>query len=174
MAHRRALSPHSSPGSTSTTSNGCTMARSSSCSAARRAKTSCCCRCLGERVSATSRPARSIRQPAARGSLAVLVLATLPALLLLLHPIDSADIWYQLATGEWIATHRALPPHDPFGTVPADRPWIVHDWLALLGMHALYRFGGGAALVVATAAMTLVALGLPAALAWRRGEPVLG
>jgi hypothetical protein len=52
-----------------------------------------------------------------------------PGLLLAWHRIDSADIWFHLATGERILHTHALPATDVFGSVPG-RPWIVHDWLA--------------------------------------------
>jgi len=57
-------------------------------------------------------------------------------------PIRNYDLFWHLATGRWIAEHRALPATDPF-TVASDRtPWINGEWLFELVLHGFERLGG--------------------------------
>ncbi len=43
--------------------------------------------------------------------------------------IWSLDLWWHLATGEWVWRHHAVPMTDPFSFTAAGRPWIAHEWL---------------------------------------------
>jgi hypothetical protein len=94
-------------------------------------------------------------------------LIALPVVLLALHPIDSADVWFHLATGQWIASHGAVPRQDVFGA--ASQPWIVHDWLAALLFYTLHWLAGPPALVLFTTCITTLALLLPRWRSSRRG-----
>jgi tetratricopeptide (TPR) repeat protein len=96
------------------------------------------------------------------------VLVVLPVITLALHPIDSADIWFHLATGDLLARTHVLPATDPFGAAPFPRPWIVHDWLGSLILALVGRAGGGTALAFFGAALVVAALALPLGLAIRR------
>ena len=96
--------------------------------------------------------------------LAILLLIALPAVLLAFHPIDSADIWFHLATGDLIAGTGAIPRSDPFSATPP-ATWIVHDWLAAFLLSSVHRAGGGRALVLLATLVTVSALALPLGLA---------
>lgn len=59
-------------------------------------------------------------------------------------PIRSYDFFWHLASGRWIAEHRALPLFDPFAIAAAHIPWINGEWLyqrvlyggeSLCGLH---------------------------------------
>lgn len=70
--------------------------------------------------------------------------------------LASADTWWHLATGRWIAQHRAVPHVDPFSYSFGGKPWIAHEYLADLGMYCIHRLGGFAGLtLVNTALLTL-------------------
>jgi hypothetical protein len=66
-------------------------------------------------------------------------------------PIRSYDYFWHLATGRWIAEHRALPKVDPFAVASEKVPWINGEWLWELGAHATHSIGGDAAMAVANA-----------------------
>ena len=59
--------------------------------------------------------------------------------------IRSYDLFWQLATGRWIAEHRALPSIDPFAVASDKVEWIDGEWLyevALYGAHSLVGLSG--------------------------------
>ena len=108
-------------------------------------------------------------------------LARLPAIagLLLLGAIAFAlttavvdpDFWWHLASGRWMAEHRQLLDHDPFGpgldfgegTVRRD--FVLQQfWLAQLLFHAVNLLAGLKGIIVLRA----IVLGAMFALAWRR------
>jgi hypothetical protein len=66
-------------------------------------------------------------------------------------PIRSYDYFWHLATGRWIAEHRALPATDPFAVASARVPWINGEWLWELGAYGAHRIGGDAATAIANA-----------------------
>src|ERR1700747_1254532 len=55
-----------------------------------------------------------------------LLVVLIPAALI---PISSYDYFGHLATGRWIAEHRALPLTDPFAIASDRTPWINGEWL---------------------------------------------
>jgi hypothetical protein len=57
-------------------------------------------------------------------------------------PIRSYDFFWHLATGRWIAEHRALPLVDPFAVASDRIPWINGEWLFQVFAYATYRIGG--------------------------------
>lgn len=66
---------------------------------------------------------------------ALLVVLTLGAV----APIRSYDFFWHLATGRWIAEHRALPPTDPFALASDRVPWINGEWLFEVVTYAVWR-----------------------------------
>lgn len=100
-------------------------------------------------------------------------LALVPAALLAWHRIDSSDVWFHLATGARIVADRALPAHDPFGAVPPQSAWILHDWLGAVLLYLVHTVAGAPGLVACTTAALLAALGLPLWRAWRAGSSTL-
>jgi hypothetical protein len=77
-------------------------------------------------------------------------------------PVYTPDVWWHLATGRLVAA-TGIPRTDPFSWTLGDRPWMVHEWLADLVLHAA-NAAGGLAGVVALRTLLLV---LAAALAYR-------
>jgi hypothetical protein len=104
-----------------------------------------------------------------RAALRIALLA-LPALLLGLHDIDASDVWFHLATGDLIARTGSLPERDPFSAITPPGRWIVHDWLAGVVFHGLWRMAGPAGLVLLVAGLVTAALILPLVLAIRARE----
>jgi hypothetical protein len=98
-----------------------------------------------------------------------IALLILPAVCLALHAIDSADIWFHLATGDRILSH-GLPQIDPFGAARPPVPWLVHDWLGGVVFAVVHRIGGAPALVLLSVLVFAVALVLPLVLAQRAGR----
>jgi hypothetical protein len=70
-------------------------------------------------------------------------------------PVLTPDVWWHLATGRWIAT-SGIPHQDPFSYTLAGRAWMVHEWLADVGLHALHT-GTGLLGLVLVRALLLVA-----------------
>jgi hypothetical protein len=75
----------------------------------------------------------------------------LPAALALLFtlaaigPIRNYDFFWHLATGRWIAEHRALPTLDPFALATDEREWVTGEWLfevVAYGLHELVGLAG--------------------------------
>jgi hypothetical protein len=71
-------------------------------------------------------------------------------------PVLTPDVWWHLATGRLVAT-SGLPRTDPFSYTLGDRPWIVHEWLAELGMYSVHAAGGWLGIVGWRAALIVLA-----------------
>lgn len=87
------------------------------------------------------------------------MLLALPAASGLRTRLQDNDLWWHLATGEWIVRHGTVPWSDPFSYTAAGRPWIAYSWLPEVVLHLVAtRFGfaalrwTGAAVLVATVA----------------------
>jgi hypothetical protein len=65
-------------------------------------------------------------------------------------PIVDPDLWWHLATGNYIVNTHSIPHQDVFSYTATDHKWITHEWLTEVGMIGLYRLGGQAALILAT------------------------
>ena len=61
-------------------------------------------------------------------------------------PIRNYDFFWHLATGRWIAEHRALPLNDPFALASDRGPWINGEWLFEVVLHGVERVAGIAGL----------------------------
>jgi hypothetical protein len=61
------------------------------------------------------------------------------------HPMRSADLWWHLAAGRWIVTHRAIPYTDPFSYTGGR--WLNHEWFADVIYHRWSAMGGVSGLV---------------------------
>ena len=77
-----------------------------------------------------------------------IVSAGVALLLVATHQLVALDLWWQLATGKWIATH-GLPRVDPFSFGFPDRPWVEQRWLFFVTTYAIAELGGLNALIVA-------------------------
>jgi len=67
-------------------------------------------------------------------------------------PLDP-DLWWHLANGRLIVTTGSIPHVDVYSFSAAGQPWVMHEWLADLGMYLLYQLGGVPALVAIFAAV---------------------
>ena len=56
-------------------------------------------------------------------------------------PLDP-DLWWHLANGRLIQTTGSIPHVDVYSFSAAGQPWVMHEWLADLGMYLLYQLGG--------------------------------
>jgi hypothetical protein len=73
-------------------------------------------------------------------------------------PLDP-DLWWHLANGRLIATTASIPHVDLYSFSAAGQPWVMHEWLADLGMYGLYQVGGLPLLVaIAALVVTLAAV----------------
>jgi len=81
-----------------------------------------------------------------------------------LDTLRSYDYFWHLATGRWIAEHRALPARDPF-SVGSDRiEWINGEWLFQIVLYLFYQLVGHEGISLLRAA--LLALGFGAIYHW--------
>src|ERR1035437_556004 len=61
------------------------------------------------------------------------------------------DIWWHLANGRYILDH-GLPSTDVYSFTAVGHVWVVHEWLADVGMFLLYRAVGITGLILLAAA----------------------
>jgi len=85
--------------------------------------------------------------------------------------LDNQDIAFHLATGAWIAAHRALPATDPFSFTLAGVRWVNPEWGFQVLCDALWRLGGTPALVAMKAAVLAGVAALLVGAAGRLGPP---
>ncbi|MFN2238046.1 MAG: hypothetical protein ABR524_01515, partial [Thermoanaerobaculia bacterium] len=65
-----------------------------------------------------------------------------------LAPIQSYDVFWHLAAGEWIVGHRALPQTDPFALASDPVVWHNGEWLFEILLHGIERASGLTGLAV--------------------------
>jgi hypothetical protein len=73
--------------------------------------------------------------------------------------LQDADTYCQIAVGQWIIDHRALPTVDVYSFTRPGAPWISSSWLAQVLYAAAYGLAGWAGPVI------LASLGIAAAYA---------
>ena len=56
-------------------------------------------------------------------------------------PLDP-DLWWHLANGRLMLTTGSIPHVDVYSFSAAGQPWVMHEWLADLGMYLIYQVGG--------------------------------
>jgi hypothetical protein len=67
-------------------------------------------------------------------------------------PLDP-DLWWHLANGRLMLATASIPHVDVYSFSAAGQPWVMHEWLADLGMYLLYQLGGLPLLVALFAAV---------------------
>lgn len=87
--------------------------------------------------------------------------------------LREGDIWWHLATGDWILAHHAAPHTDPFSFSMAGQPWVAHEWLAEALMALAFRAGGWSGLALLTAVAFAATVGIVAARAMGRAKPAV-
>jgi hypothetical protein len=63
-------------------------------------------------------------------------------ILSLIRPVQSTDLWWQLASGRYMTMHRLIPTVDVFSLTCRDHRWVNFEWLNQLLFYASYRVGG--------------------------------
>jgi hypothetical protein len=80
-------------------------------------------------------------------------------LLLGFFQLESNDVFWHIAAGEWMAEHGEIPMRDPFSYTAEGSRWIFHNWLFDLPLYSLDEHFGLAGLIVGRA-LIVGALGL--------------
>src|SRR5262245_55319096 len=83
------------------------------------------------------------------------------------YPARNADVWQHLATGRALVHGDYRFGVDPFTYTAANSYWVNHNWLFDALLYGLHQALGGAALVVAKAALIGVLTAILAWLIWR-------
>jgi hypothetical protein len=73
-------------------------------------------------------------------------------------PIDT-DLWWHLANGRLMVMTASIPHVDVYSFSAAGQPWVMHEWLADLGMYAIFQLGGLPLLVALFAGLVTAAAG---------------
>ena len=79
-----------------------------------------------------------------------------------LHRLFAFDIWWQMAAGEWIASH-GIPRIDPFSFGFPGREWVEPRWLWCLLVHAIEARLGLDFLILGSALAVVALFGVLAA-----------
>jgi len=94
--------------------------------------------------------------------------------------ISDSDFWWHLATGKYIAEHRALPVPDPFAytTARAGTAYLgeertryfnlTHEWLAQALFYSIYRLAGCGGIVMFRAVALAAFCAVVGLVSWRR------
>ncbi len=70
---------------------------------------------------------------------------------------SDSDIFWALASGEWILSNMAVPHTDPFSYTFAGRPWVDFTWGFQVVSHLFYTYlGGWSGLFILQLALTAV------------------
>jgi hypothetical protein len=67
-------------------------------------------------------------------------------------PLDP-DLWWHLANGRLLVALSGWPHGDVYSFSAQGNPWVMHEWLADLGVYGLFRLGGLPLLVAIFALM---------------------
>jgi hypothetical protein len=76
------------------------------------------------------------------------------------HLLNDPDTYWQIAIGQWILDHRAVPRTDIYSFTMFGQPWISTQWLAQVLLAASYAIAGWAGPVVLAAASIAATFGL--------------
>jgi hypothetical protein len=82
------------------------------------------------------------------------------------------DMWWHLATGQWILAHHAWPTHDFFSFTAYGNPWIADQWLGDVVIAVAWALGRMHALMILLAALAGTILLLLYYYAWLRSGSV--
>src|SRR5437899_968012 len=102
------------------------------------------------------------------------VLALLLVALLTLRAIPAYDLYWQLQTGEVIASTRHVPHTDLFSYTAYGDPWYVQEWLSEVVFYDLWKTLGKESLLFLRVGVIAAAFGLVLWRSLRRsGRPLL-
>lgn len=60
--------------------------------------------------------------------------------------ISDSDIFWSIATGKWITTHKAFPVVDSFSWTIYGQEWLTHEWLYCFGAYNMFSIWGNVGL----------------------------
>ena len=75
--------------------------------------------------------------------------------------LNNSDTYWQIAVGQWILDHHALPRVDIYSFTKAGEPWMSSSWLAQVLYATSYNLAGWAGPVVLAAGCIAVTFALP-------------
>jgi hypothetical protein len=82
------------------------------------------------------------------------------------------DMWWHLATGQWILAHHAWPTHDIYSFTAYGSPWIADQWLGEVLIAIVWGLGRMHALMILLATLAGGILLLLYYYAWLRSRSV--
>jgi len=111
-------------------------------------------------------------------ALRLLTFLNLLALALLLfsvlwRKVMDFDIWWHLASGQWILEHRSIPRVDMFSFTRAGHEWIDLHWLFQVIVYGLYHLWGAGGLIFGQMVWITLAWLLVASIPGLRRTPIL-
>jgi len=81
--------------------------------------------------------------------------------------LSDSDTYWQIAVGQWILEHNALPRVDFYSFTKAGEPWVSSSWLSQVLLAASYNLAGWTGPVVLAAACIAVTFAM---LTWILGQ----
>ena len=81
--------------------------------------------------------------------------------------LNDSDTYWQIAVGQWILDHNALPRVDFYSFTKAGEPWVSSSWLSQVLLAASYSLAGWTGPVVLAAACIAVTFAM---LTWILGQ----
>ena len=81
--------------------------------------------------------------------------------------LNNSDTYWQIAVGQWILDHNALPRVDFYSFTKAGEPWVSSSWLSQVLLAASYSLAGWTGPVVLAAACIAVTFAM---LTWILGQ----
>jgi hypothetical protein len=66
---------------------------------------------------------------------------------------DDPDLWFHLKLGQVVWTTHSIPSTEPYSFTAPNHPWTAYEWLAELGIYAVYRAGGDSGLMMCFAGL---------------------
>ena len=87
----------------------------------------------------------------------VTLLAFLGVFAIALRTPADTDMYWHLATGQYIAATRAIPMSDPFSWTMRGVPWVDVHWLSQVITYGMYQLTGFAGLALGVGLLAVVA-----------------
>jgi hypothetical protein len=88
-------------------------------------------------------------------------------------PLADPDMYWHLASGQWMLDHREILRTDVFSSTVAGQPYSVGEWLGEVAFALVFNAGGWAGLALFRAVLAAVAAFALARLSRRGGAPLI-
>jgi len=88
-------------------------------------------------------------------------------------PLVDPDMYWHLASGQWMLDHHEILRSDVFSSTVAGQPYSVGEWLGELVFAVVFNVGGWAGLAIFRALLAAAAAFALAGLSRRRGAPLI-